>query len=131
MIIFRAESLSYAYEYICRMLHIDVTKHLPDYDYGVNNKFAIMLIVGLICAMPICRNLIYIKYEHKVQRTLVNIWLFLLFSGQRFRWRLRRIIRLFTFASKSCSPHISEFEEIKVHYPDCFVSKSKARELMQ
>lgn len=79
MIIFRAESLSYTYEYICRMLHIDVTKHLPDYDYGVNNKFAIMLIVGLICAMPVCRNLIYIKYEHKVQRTLVNIWLFLLF----------------------------------------------------
>lgn len=79
MIIFRAESLSYAYEYICRMLHIDVTKHLPDYDYGVNNKFAIMLIAGLICAMPVCRNLIYIKYEHKVQRTLVNIWLFLLF----------------------------------------------------
>ena len=79
MIIFRAESLSYAYEYICRMLHIDVTKHLPDYDYGVNNKFAIMLIVGLICAMPVCRNLSYIKYEHKVQRTLVNIWLFLLF----------------------------------------------------
>ena len=79
MIIFRAESLSYAYEYICRMLHIDVTKHLPNYDYGVNNKFAIMLIVGLICAMPVCRNLIYIKYEHKVQRTLVNIWLFLLF----------------------------------------------------
>lgn len=79
MIIFRAESLSYAYEYICRMLHIDVTKHLPDYDYGVNNKFAIMLIVGLICAMPVCRNLIYIKYEYKVQRTLVNIWLFLLF----------------------------------------------------
>ena len=79
MIIFRAESLYYAYEYICRMLHIDVTKHLPDYDYGVNNKFAIMLIVGLICAMPVCRNLIYIKYEHKVQRTLVNIWLFLLF----------------------------------------------------
>lgn len=79
MIIFRAESLSYAYEYICRMLHIDVTKHLPGYDYGVNNKFAIMLIVGLICAMPVCRNLIYIKYEHKVQRTLVNIWLFLLF----------------------------------------------------
>lgn len=79
MIIFRAESLSYAYEYICRMLHIDVTKHLPDYDYGVNNKFAIMLIVGFICAMPVCRNLIYIKYEHKVQRTLVNIWLFLLF----------------------------------------------------
>ena len=79
MIIFRAESLSYAYEYICRMLHIDVTKRLPDYDYGVNNKFAIMLIVGLICAMPVCRNLIYIKYEHKVQRTLVNIWLFLLF----------------------------------------------------
>lgn len=79
MIIFRAESLSYAYEYICRMLHIDVTKHLPDYDYGVNNKFAIMLIVGLICAMPVCRNLIYIKYEHKVQRTLVDIWLFLLF----------------------------------------------------
>lgn len=79
MIIFRAESLSYAYEYICRMLHIDVTKHLPDYDYGVNNKFAIMLIVGLICAMPVCRNLIYIKYEHKVQRTLVNIGLFLLF----------------------------------------------------
>jgi len=79
MIIFRSENLHYAYEYICRMLHIDVTKHLPNYDYGINNKFALMLVVGLICAMPLFRNMIYIKYERKVVRTLVNIWLFILF----------------------------------------------------
>lgn len=79
MIIFRAANLEYAYEYICRMLNIDVTKHLPAYDYGVNNKFLIMLVVGLICAMPVCRNMIHIKYEHKVLRTAVNVWLFLLF----------------------------------------------------
>lgn len=79
MIIFRSENLHYAYEYICRMLHIDVIKHLPNYDYGISNKFALMLVVGLICAMPLFRNMIYIKYERKVVRTLVNIWLFILF----------------------------------------------------
>lgn len=79
MIIFRASDLEYAYEYICRMLNIDVTKHLPAYDYGVNNKFLIMLVIGLVCAMPVCRNMLEIKYERKVLRTAVNIWLFLLF----------------------------------------------------
>ena len=79
MIIFRSENLHHAYEFICRMLHIDVTKHLPNYDYGISNKFAIMLAVGLLCVMPLFRNMIYIKYERKVVRTIVNVWLFVLF----------------------------------------------------
>lgn len=79
LVIFRSDNAVYAYEYIKRMLHIDITDHLPDFDYGVNNKFVLMLVIGLICSAPIFRNMIYVKYEHKIVRSAINIWLFVLF----------------------------------------------------
>lgn len=79
LVIFRSDNMLYAYEYIKRMFNIDVTDHLPNFDYGVNNKFVMMFVVGIICSVPLFRNMIYVKYEHKVLRSVINIWLFILF----------------------------------------------------
>lgn len=79
MIIFRASTVAYGAEFIGKMLGINVGEHLPDFDYGMNNKFALMMAVGLICAMPVCKNMLYVAYERKVLRTAINIWLFVLF----------------------------------------------------
>ena len=79
MIIFRSEGIAHAYGYVSRLFGIGVADHLPDFDYGLNNKFALMLIVGFVCAMPVCKNMLYVCYERKVLRTLINIWLFILF----------------------------------------------------
>lgn len=38
-----------------------------------------MLVVGLVCSVPLFKNMIYVKYEHKVLRSIVNIWISLLF----------------------------------------------------
>lgn len=79
LVIFRSDNMLYAYEYIKRMFNIDVTDHLPNFDYGVNNKFVMMFAVGIICSVPLFRNMIYVKYEHKILRSVINIWLFVLF----------------------------------------------------
>ena len=38
-----------------------------------------MLVVGLVCSVTLFKNMIYVKYEHKVLRSIVNIWISLLF----------------------------------------------------
>lgn len=79
MIIFRAPDLHFAFDYILRMLHLQTVDHLPRYDYGFNNKFLLMMIVGAVLAMPVFRNIMTVPYERKAVRTVVNVWLFALF----------------------------------------------------
>lgn len=79
MIIFRSPDLSYAWAYIQRLLHITAVHNVPHYDYSLNNKFLLILLTGIICSMPIFKNILKIAYEHKVLRSIVNIWLFVLF----------------------------------------------------
>lgn len=79
LVIFRAETLGYAWDYIKVMLKIANNQGIPEYDYGMNYKFAIMMIIGIILSMPIFRNILYVKYEHKVLRSVINVWLFVLF----------------------------------------------------
>ncbi len=79
MIIFRAPDLHFAFDYILRMLHLQTVDHLPRYDYGFNNKFLLMMIVGAVLAMPVFKNILAVPYERKVVRTVVNVWLFALF----------------------------------------------------
>lgn len=79
LVIFRAENLPHALDYIKVMLKITSNSGIPDYDYGINYKFALMMLVGVILAMPIFRNILYVKYEYKVLRSVINIWLFGLF----------------------------------------------------
>lgn len=47
--------------------------------YYVNNIEILTFIVAVLCAMPIFNKILEIKYEHKVARALVNIWLMILF----------------------------------------------------
>lgn len=79
MVIFRSPSVSYAYAYLQKMLHINIADNLPNYDYGLTNKFLLMLIIGFLCAVPLFKKILEIPYERKILRSLVNIWLFVLF----------------------------------------------------
>lgn len=79
MVIFRSPSVSYASAYLQKMLHINIADNLPNYDYGLTNKFLLMLIIGFLCAVPLFKRILEIPYERKILRSLVNIWLFVLF----------------------------------------------------
>lgn len=79
LVMFRSPDVMYSFEYIGRMLHFTTVDHLPRYDYGMNNKFLLMFVVGIILALPLFQNMLSISYERKGLRMLVNIWLFVLF----------------------------------------------------
>ncbi len=79
LVMFRSPDVMYSFEYIARMLRLSVVHNLPDYDYGLNNKFLLMFLTGILLSMPIFRNMLNISYERKILRTIVNIWLVILF----------------------------------------------------
>lgn len=79
LIIFRSDTLGYSWDYIKVMLKIKSNSGIPEFDYGLNYKFAIAFVSALILSMPLFKNILYVKYEHKVLRTVINIWLFILF----------------------------------------------------
>ena len=79
LVIFRSDNMAYAWGYLKQMFLIDLPATLPEADFGINNKFILMLVVGLVCSVPLFKNMIYVKYEHKVLRSIVNIWISLLF----------------------------------------------------
>lgn len=79
-VMFRAENMSYATDYIKNMFGL-VKEHtaVNDVSYYLNNAEMLALIAGILCAMPMFNKILYVKYEHKVLRTLINVWLFILF----------------------------------------------------
>lgn len=79
-VMFRAENMSYATDYIKNMFGL-VKEHtaVNDVSYYLNNAEMLALIAGILCAMPVFNKILYVKYEHKVLRTLINVWLFILF----------------------------------------------------
>lgn len=79
LVIFRSENIAYAWGYIQRLLGFNMLEHYEKIDFGINNKFQLMLIVGLICSMPLFKNMFAVRYERKVLRSVINIWLFILF----------------------------------------------------
>lgn len=79
MIIFRAPSVDYASEFIQVMFGLIDNHNLPKYDYGLNYKFLLAALTGLFLATPIMRGILEVRYERKVLRTVINIWLFMLF----------------------------------------------------
>lgn len=79
MIIFRAPSVDYTSEFIQVMFGLIDNHNLPKYDYGLNYKFLLAALTGLFLAMPIMRGILEVRYERKVLRTVINIWLFMLF----------------------------------------------------
>lgn len=79
-VMFRAENMSYATDYIKNMFGL-VKEHtaVNDLSYYLDNVEMLALMAGVLCAMPVFNKILYVKYEHKVLRTLINVWLFILF----------------------------------------------------
>lgn len=79
-VMFRAEDMGYAWKYIKNMFGlIGEYKITYGYSYYIDNIELLAFTVAIICAMPIFNKMLEIKYEHKVLRGAVNIWLIILF----------------------------------------------------
>ena len=77
-VMFRADNMTYAWTYLKNMFGLvpvhDITYKMI---YYVDNVEIITLFIGILCAMPIFRNMVHI--EKKPVKLLVNIWLLVLF----------------------------------------------------
>lgn len=79
-VMFRADTMGYAWNYLKNMFGgMSNTQSLYEIAYYIDNIEIMAFLVAIFCAMPFCKNMINIKYEYKVMRTLVNIWLIILF----------------------------------------------------
>lgn len=79
-VMFRADNMAYAWDYLKNMLGF-ISEHKITYKllYYIDNIEIITFVVAIICAMPIFRGILEVKYERKVLRTIINIWLIVLF----------------------------------------------------
>ena len=79
-VMFRADNMAYACEYIKNMFGL-IAEHQIAYKlpYYIDNIEIIAFTAAVFCAMPLFKGMLDIKYKHKVLRTLVNVWLILLF----------------------------------------------------
>ena len=53
-----------------------LTYELP---YYIDNIEIIVFVIALLCSLPIFKNMLFLDYKRKVLRSLVNIWLIILF----------------------------------------------------
>ena len=79
-VMFRADNMAYACAYIKNMFGL-IPEHKISYKmaYYVDNLEILAFIVAIICAMPIFQKMLEVKYEHKILRSIINIWLMVLF----------------------------------------------------
>ena len=79
-VMFRAENMSYAWQYIKNMFGlVKKDKIIYELAYYIDNTEILAFIAAIICSMPIFNKILTIKYEHKILRSIVNIWLITLF----------------------------------------------------
>ena len=79
-VIFRAENMSYAVGYLKNMfgvLHKDQIVY--EMAYYIDNIEIISFLAAVVCAMPVFNKILEVKFKYKILRTLVNVWLVLLF----------------------------------------------------
>ena len=79
-IMFRAENMNYAWNYIKNMFGL-IKNHQEIYKfvYYIDNIQITVFIVAFICAMPTFRDMLRIKYRYRIQHALVNVWIIALF----------------------------------------------------
>ena len=79
-VMFRADNMAYAWDYLKNMFGL-ISEHKITYKlpYYIDNIEIITFVVAILCAMPIFRGILEVKYERKVLRTIINIWLIVLF----------------------------------------------------
>ena len=77
-VMFRADNMTYAWTYLKNMFGLvpvhDITYTMM---YYVDNVEIVTLLAGILCAMPIFKNMIYV--ENKAAKLAVNVWLTVLF----------------------------------------------------
>ncbi len=79
-VMFRAENLSYAWQYIKNMFGLAGNKTiLYEAAYYFDNIEIIAFIAALLCSVPLFSNMLNIPQERKWLRWLVNAWLLFLF----------------------------------------------------
>ena len=79
-VIFRAEDMKYAWDYLMNMfgfLHLCPELFLYKMPYYVDRFEIIIFVAAILCSIPIFRNILNVK--NKVGRTVINIWLLILF----------------------------------------------------
>lgn len=78
-VIFRSETFSYAINFLKNMFGALQGKSEYEYLYYINRIEMAALVIGLICSVPVFKNILCLRYEHKIARSLVNIWLGVMF----------------------------------------------------
>jgi alginate O-acetyltransferase complex protein AlgI len=80
-VMFRADSMIYAVSYIKNMFGLLAHHKAIAYglEYYISNLEILAFVVAFLCATPLCKNILNIAEKHKIYRTLVNIWLMILF----------------------------------------------------
>ncbi len=79
-VIFRAETMGYVGDYLKTMFGFGGEKSiLYEISYYVDNAEIIAFIAAFLCAAPVFRNMLNVRFEHKVLRSVVNVWLIVLF----------------------------------------------------
>lgn len=79
-VMFRAENMKYAWDYLMNMfglLHLRPNEFLYALPYYVDRFEIIIFVAAVLCSMPLFKNMLNVK--NKIGRTLINIWLLLLF----------------------------------------------------
>ncbi len=79
-VFFRSETLTYAVDYLKNMFGL-IAEHKIAYtlSYYLDKMEVIAFVAAVLCAMPIFNKMLEIPYKHKISRTLVNVWLIILF----------------------------------------------------
>ena len=93
-VMFRSETMSYAWQYIKNMFGL-VRVHDISYGMGyyIDNFEIIIFVCAILCSMPLFNKMLEVK--NKFGRTLINIWLLILF-----------ILSAATIASSTYNPFI-------------------------
>ncbi len=80
-VMFRADNISYAFAYLKNMFSFSPGRqHLYDVSCYVSNVEILAFVAGVICSVPLFKNMLNISSECKIRRFFVNIWLIALFA---------------------------------------------------
>lgn len=78
-VLFRSPDLGYAFDYIKNMFGLLPNNSVYSFAYYVSNLEIIAFVSGIVCSVPLFNNMLNIKDKHKVKRSMINIWLGILF----------------------------------------------------
>lgn len=76
-VIFRADSVKYAFDYIMNMFGLLHTNQIYGIEYYIDNTEIVIFVAALLCSVPLFRNILTIR--NKFFKALINFWLLFLF----------------------------------------------------